>query len=75
MTLRLGALQDALLDPGNAEKATRAAEELAGYDNRLSAIERDLTLLKWMVGTNVGLTLIVLGSLVGLAVRLLPLRG
>lgn len=68
MTLRLGALQDALLDPGNAEKAQRAAEEVAGYDNRLGTIERDLTVLKWMVGTNVALTLIVLGALV----RFLP---
>lgn len=63
MSLRLGALQDALLDPGNAEKAARAAEELAGYDNRFNAIERDLTLLKWMLGTNVALTLAVLGRL------------
>lgn len=75
MTLRLGALQDALLDPGNAEKAQRAAEEVAGYDNRLGTIERDLIVLKWMVGTNVALTLIVLGALVGLAVRFLPLAA
>jgi hypothetical protein len=40
-------------------------------DNRLTAIERDLTVLMWMVGSNVGLTLIVRGSLVGLVVRLL----
>jgi hypothetical protein len=33
-------------------------------------IERHLTVLTWMVGTNLGLPLIVLGSLVGLAVRL-----
>lgn len=35
MSLRLGALQDALLDPGNAEKARLAAEEVAGYDKDL----------------------------------------
>lgn len=63
MSLRLGALQDALLDPGNVEKAQRAAEEVAGYDNRLASIETRLTLLTWMVGTNVGLTLFVLGRL------------
>ncbi len=63
MSLRLGALQDALLDPGNAEKAQRAAEEVAGYENRLSAIERDLMVLKWMVGSNIALTLFVLGRL------------
>lgn len=50
MTLRLGALHDALLDPGNAEKARRAAEEVASYDNRMAKIEADLMLLKWMVG-------------------------
>jgi hypothetical protein len=50
MTLRLGALHDALLDPGNAEKAVRAAEEVAGYENRLSHIESRLTLLTWMMG-------------------------
>lgn len=72
MSLRLGALQDALLDPGNVEKATRAAEELAGYDNRLAPIERDLFLLKWMVGTNIALTLIMFGSMISFAVRLLP---
>jgi hypothetical protein len=59
MTLRLGALHDALLDPGNAEKAQRAAEEVAGYENRLAAIESRLTLLTWMVGTNVALTMAV----------------
>jgi hypothetical protein len=66
MTMRLGALQDALLDPGNADKAKRAAEELAGYDSRLNVIERDLMLLKWMAGTNIALTLITLGRLLAL---------
>jgi len=56
MPLRLGALHDALLDPGNAEKAQKAAEEMAGYEHRFAGIESDLTLLKWMVGTNVVLT-------------------
>jgi hypothetical protein len=63
MTLRLGALHDALLDPGNADKAVRAAEEVAGYENRLASIESRLILLTWMVGTNVALTLFVLGRL------------
>jgi len=61
MTLRLGALQDALLDPGNAEKATKAAEELAGYDNRLASIEGKVTVLTWMVGTLIVLVLFNLG--------------
>lgn len=61
MALRLGALQDALLDAGaSAEQATRAAEELADYDRQLAAIRTDLSVLKWMVGTNVVLTVAIL---------------
>jgi hypothetical protein len=63
VSLRLGALHDALLDPGNAEKAQRAAEEVASYETRFQKLESDLTLLKWMVGTNIVLTLAVLGRL------------
>lgn len=50
MSLRLGALHDALLDPGNVEKAQRAAEEVAAYDSRLASIDGRLVLLQWMVG-------------------------
>ena len=50
MSLRLGALYDALLDPGNAEKAQRAAEEVAGYDKALADIRGDLKLVQWMLG-------------------------
>jgi hypothetical protein len=64
MALQLGALRDALIDAGaSPEKAERAAEELAGYDNRLAKVEADLLLLKWMVGTNLVLTVGVLGKL------------
>lgn len=50
MSLRLGALHDALLDPGNAEKALRAAEEVAGYENRLAAIETKLAVIQALLG-------------------------
>jgi hypothetical protein len=50
MALILGALHDALLHPGDPEKARLAAEELAGYEHRFAAIETKLTLLTWMVG-------------------------
>lgn len=73
MSLRLGALHDALLHPGDADLARKASEEVADYHDRLGRIERDVNLLKWMVGTNVALTLMVLGAIVGLAVRFLPL--
>jgi hypothetical protein len=60
MSLRLGALHDALLDPGNAEKARQAAEEVAGYDTRLAMLDSKVTLLTWMVGFNLLLTVTVL---------------
>jgi hypothetical protein len=40
-------------------EATAAAEEIAGYENRLAKIESDLLLLKWMVGTNVAMTVAI----------------
>ena len=42
------------------EIAREAAEEIAGFENRLSVIESDVKLLKWMVGTNIVLTFGVL---------------
>lgn len=50
MPLRLGALHDALLHPGDAELAKRAAEELANDDNQLADIRGDLRVLKGMMG-------------------------
>ena len=64
MALQLGALRDALIDAGTQpEKAARAAEELAGYENRLSSIEARLSVLTWMAGTNLVLTAGVLWRL------------
>lgn len=64
MALRMGALYDALLAAHvPEEQARKAAEEVADYNQRIGNIERDLALLKWMVGTNVALTLGVLGRL------------
>jgi hypothetical protein len=70
MSLRLGALHDALLDPGNAEKAQRAAEEVAAYESRLGSIDTRLSVLQWMVGFLLALglgqlwfTLTILGRL------------
>jgi len=43
MALQLGALRDALLGAGaSAEKAERAAEELAGYENCFAGTENRL---------------------------------
>jgi len=64
MALRMGALYDALI-AGNVpeEQARKAAEEVADYNQRIGTIERDLYLLKWMVGTNVAICLGILGRL------------
>lgn len=68
MALQLGALRAALIEAGaSAEKAEKAAEELAGYENRFDGLERRLTeldgkanLLTWMVGFNLVMTVAML---------------
>lgn len=63
MSLRLGALHDALLDAGaSASMAQRAAEELADYEKRLAAIDTKLAVLTGMVGSAIALILLVLGK-------------
>jgi len=44
-------------------EASEAAEEIANYDNRIARVESDPTLLKWMVTTNIALTLAILFKL------------
>lgn len=71
MALRMGALYDALLAANvPEEQARKAAEEVATYDRDMAGVRTELTgmrgeinLLKWMVGTNVVLTVGVLGRL------------
>ena len=47
---------DALIAAGAPEdKARKAAETLANYDNRFSRIDARLIVLKWMVGFAVAL--------------------
>lgn len=68
MPVMSGEVYDAPTEAGaSQEKARKAAEAVAGYENRLGGIEGritkadgDLTLLKWMVGFNVALTVAVL---------------
>jgi hypothetical protein len=73
MTLRLGALHDALLNAGaQPELAQRAAEELANYDRQLNEVRSDLLVLKWMVATTVALQLMTLGGLLGLLWKVFP---
>jgi hypothetical protein len=57
MALRLGALHDALLSAGaEADKAQKAAEEVAAYESRLASIDTRLAVLTWIAGTNLVMT-------------------
>ena len=42
------------------EKARAAARAMAGYEPRLSKIETDLAVLKWMCGLNLGVSITIL---------------
>lgn len=67
MALQLGALRDALIDAGaHADKANRAAEELASYESQAANLKGDLRLVQWMAGTGIGLSLLMLGSIAAL---------
>jgi hypothetical protein len=44
------------------DKARAAAVEAAGFENRINRVEADLTLLKWMVGFNLTMTLVLVGK-------------
>jgi hypothetical protein len=62
MALRLGALHDALLHPGNEEMAVKAAEEVAEYKTDMFEIRLHMTKvdgrlhwLMWMVGVLIAL--------------------
>jgi hypothetical protein len=51
-------LLDALIDVGaDPVRAAKAAAEVADHWNRLASIRRHLTILKWMVGAQLLLTL------------------
>lgn len=51
MTMMVTEVYDAFLAAGAPEdKAVKAAQALASFDNRFNKVEADLRLLKWMVG-------------------------
>lgn len=64
MTTMIAEVYDALLAAGSPEdKARKAAEAIAAYENRFGAIDQrfakiegDLNLLKWMVGFDLAAT-------------------
>jgi hypothetical protein len=52
---------DALKEAGaSEEKARAAARAIAGYENRFAKVDSRLTLLQWMVGFNLAMTVAVL---------------
>ena len=61
MTVMLSKTYEALKAAGAPDGIAReASEEIAGFESRVSGIEFDMKLLKWMTGTNVALTAAVL---------------
>ena len=65
MAVMLGNLYRALVTAGAPElEARKAAEEVAGFKSWLAGIESKVSLLPWMVGFNLALT-------VGIAIKLL----
>ena len=41
------------------DKAREAAEEIAGFEDRLHGVESDVKLVKWMVGFNLALSMAI----------------
>jgi hypothetical protein len=69
MALQLGALRDALIDAHvSPEKAAAAAEEVAGYENRL-------TRLTTLVQVAIGILVVLLGSQAALWTKLGEISG
>ena len=64
MAMMMSSLYDARRAAGAGDEAARkAAEEVAGYDNRFAKVESDLNLLKWMIGFNLAMTGAVLAKM------------
>lgn len=63
MATMISEVYDAFIAAGAPEdKARKAAEAIASYENRFSRIEIDLAILKWMTGT-------ILAGVVGLVIK------
>ena len=61
MSTMISEVYDALKEAGaSEEKARKAAESVATYENRFARIESDLAVVKWMIGFNLAMTVAVL---------------
>ncbi|MGZ8371972.1 MAG: hypothetical protein ACXW3G_03600 [Rhodoplanes sp.] len=57
MATMISEVYDAFIAAGAPEdKARKAAEALADYENRFNRIDAELVMLKWMVGFGIALT-------------------
>lgn len=64
MTTALMEVYDALREAGASEERSRAAAEaVAKHEHRRSKLGTDVTLLKWMAGFNIALSVAMLGIL------------
>ena len=60
MALMMRQLYQALRAAGAPdEEAAKAAEEVAGYENRLASLETRLAVLQWMIGFNIALSVAI----------------
>jgi hypothetical protein len=61
MSIMMGNLYQALREGGTSDEGARkAAEEVAGYENRFAKVETDMSVLKWMVGFNLAVSCAIL---------------
>lgn len=61
MATMISEVYDAFIAAGAPEdKARKAAEALADYENRFTKIDAELVILKWMVGFAVALNVAIL---------------
>ena len=64
MAFVLSKIYDAFKAAGAPDdKAREAAEEIAGFEDRLRGVESDVKLIKWMVGFNLALSMAVVALL------------
>lgn len=70
MSIMLGKLYLALKEGGATDSlAAEAASEVAGYENRLTKMESDISLIKWMLGANTTLLVALVALLINLMAR------
>ena len=61
MATMISEVYDAFIAAGTLEeKARKAAEALADYENRFTRIDAELVILKWMIGFGIALNAAIL---------------